>query len=401
MVKTFFDVQPSLQEIKQRIEGFPSWLEIDLDCISFNLEGIRRRVSGSEVIPCVKGNAYGHGIVPIVAHLTRRGVKRVLVAKLWEAMQLRDAKLGCGIVSIDPVFTKAQFNKVVANDITQSVFNISTAKGMSEAALSLDNKTAGVFVKIDTGLGRVGVKYSEAADFIEAISSLPKIKVEGIFSTFAEDKELNSVQLNRMLSVIDELKRKGIDPGTKSMATSGSILHLPDSYLDAVRPGLTIYGVYPGKEGDEEAGLELRQALSFKARLEHVKWIEAGESLTYSRIFIAPKKMRVGTVHAGYSDGYPRGLTNKGMDRVGDTFRPVLGGVSVNHHIIDLTGTDIQVGDVVELIGSEGDNTFTKIAEKVGIQTYGICVGLNPLTPRVYYESGKPVAISEPKLVET
>lgn len=397
MAEEFFRSQPSPEEIEERMEGYPSWIEVDMDRVGFNLDQIRRRV-GVEVFPCVKTNAYGHGIVPIVAYLMRRGVGRVLVAKLWEALQLRDAGLDCGIINMDPLFTVAQYETVVDRGVTQTVFRRETADRLSEAARRL-GKDAGVFVKVDTGLGRVGVRHEKAADLIEYVSKLPRVRIEGMFSTFTEDKAFDRVQLERMLAVEVELRRRGVDPGTRSMASSNAIFHFPEAYLDAVRPGLMLYGLYPEPE-DRDAGIELRPALAFKARLEHVKWIEAGDSVTYSRRFVAPKRMKVGTLHVGYSDGFPRGLTKKGLVWVDGVTKPVLGAVSVNHHIIDLDGTDAEVGDVVEVVSREGENTLERLSELAGIMPYSFCVGLNPLTPRVYYEGGRPVALSEPRLVE-
>jgi len=128
--------------------------------------------------------------------------------------------------------------------------------------------------------------------------------------------------------------------------------------------------------------------------------VGAGEAVTYSRRFVAPRRMRVGTVHAGYSDGWPRGLTKKGVVRVGGEIRPVLGTVSVNHHIVDVDGLDVGVGDVVELVSREGENTIEGLSRIAGIMQYSFCVALNPLIPRVYLEGGEPVALSEPRLVE-
>jgi len=346
----------------------------------------------------VKANAYGHGLVPIVAYLMRRGVQRVLVAKLGEALQLRDSGLTCGIINMDPLFNEKHYEAVAEKKITQTVFSRATADILSEAVRRWE-EPAGVFIKVDTGLGRVGVRHDEAADLIEYVSKLPGLRVEGVFSTFTEEKSFDRVQLERMLALDEELRRRGIDPGTRSMASSNAILHFPEAYLDAVRPGLMLYGVYPEEE-DREAGLELRQAVSFKARLEHVKWIEAGESLTYSRRFVAPRRMRVGTMHVGYFDGYPRGLTNKGQVLVDGEFKPVLGSVSLNHFIVDITGTEAQAGDIVEIIGRQGENTVSHLAGLAGIMTYRLAVGLNPLTPRVYFQGGRLIALSEPRLVE-
>jgi alanine racemase len=397
MAEAYFGSQPSSGEIKERVKGYASWLEINLNRLGFNLEQVRNR-TGAEVIPCVKTNAYGHGLVPVVAYLMKRGVGRVLVAKLWEAMQLRGAGLDCGVINMDPVFTEGQFDAVVENGFIQTVFSRSAADGVSGAAERW-GREAEVFVKVDTGLNRVGVRHGEAADLVEYVQSLPGLRVGGLFSTFVESPELDRVQLERMLTVDAELRSRGIEVPLRSMASSHDIFHFSESYLDAVRPGLMLYGVYP-EPADRNAGLELRPVMAFKARLEHAKYIEAGESVTYSRRFVAPRRMRVGTVHAGYSDGYPRELMMKGSVRVGDVIKPVLGTVSVNHHIVDLDGTDADVGDVVELVSREGENTMERLCAIAGIEPYKFCVGLNPLTPRVYLEGGRPVALSEPRLVE-
>jgi alanine racemase len=397
MAEAYFGSQPSSGEIKERVKGYASWLEINLNRLGFNLEQVRNR-TGVEVIPCVKTNAYGHGLVPVVAYLMKRGVGRVLVAKMWEAMQLRGAGLDCGVINMDPVFTEGQFDAVVENGFIQTVFSRSAADGVSGAAERW-GREAEVFVKVDTGLNRVGVRHGEAADLVEYVQSLPGLRVGGLFSTFVESPELDRVQLERMLTVDAELRSRGIEVPLRSMASSHDIFHFSESYLDAVRPGLMLYGVYP-EPADRNAGLELRPVMAFKARLEHAKYIEAGESVTYSRRFVAPRRMRVGTVHAGYSDGYPRELMMKGSVRVGDVIKPVLGTVSVNHHIVDLDGTDADVGDVVELVSREGENTMERLCAIAGIEPYKFCVGLNPLTPRVYLEGGRPVALSEPRLVE-
>lgn len=398
MAEQFFEDQPSSSEIESRMEGFPSWLEIDLDRLSFNLESIRRFVGGVEVIPCVKTNAYGHGLVPVVAQLSSLGVNRVLVAKTWEAMQIRSAGLDCGVINMDPLFSRRHFESAVSNDLTQSIFSEETARQLSQAAVGL-GRDVRVFIKVDTGLGRVGVRYDKACDLVQAASSMPRLGVDGIFSTFSEAPSLDRIQLDRMHRIIQDLERRGLPVPIVSMASSNAICHFQESHLDAVRPGIMLLGVYPEEE-DQKVGPELRQILTFKGRLELVKWIEAGESLTYSRRFVAQKRMKVGTVHAGYSDGYPRGLTNKGRVRVGQLLKPVLGSVSVNHHVVDLDDTDVEVGDVVELIGRNSENSISSLAALAGIMTYSLCVGLNPLTPRVYFRGKTAVALSEPKLVE-
>lgn len=395
-MSAYFGSQPTAGQITQMIEGFQSWFEIDLDAIGHNIDQARARTSG-EIVPCVKSNAYGHGVVPVVAYMMDKGVKRVLVAKLHEALQLREAGLDVGIINIDPLFSDAQFKTVVDQDITQTIYQPEPARRLNEAAGEL-GKTVGIWIKIDTGLGRVGVRWNEADDFIEEVSKLKNLRIEGIFSTMSEDDELDRKQVQRMLDIEAAANAKGIEVGTKSIASSNSLFHKDYTYLDATRPGLMLMGFYP-EEADKGHGIMLRQSLCWKARVEHVKWIEAGESVTYSRRFVAQKKMKVGTVHVGYYDGFPRGLTQKGKVRVGDEIKPVLGTVSVNHFLMDLTGTDVQVGDIVEPISRTGENDALSVANLAGIMTYSLGNALNMLTPRVYTMNGVPVAMTRPKLV--
>ena len=391
----YFKRQPSLEEIKRRVEGFPSWLEIDLDAIGHNIKQVRNR-TGVEVIPCVKTNAYGHGLAPVVAYMMAQGVQRCLVAKLWEAEQIREAGLDCSVINMDPLYSTEQFERAIDLKVTQTIYQLEPAERLSESALK-KKETAPIWIKIDTGLGRVGVRWNEAVELVEKISRLRGLRVDGIFSTMSEDENLDKTQVERMNFISVELEKRGVDYGVRSMASSNAVFHKPFSYLDAVRPGLMLFGLYPEKE-DMEQGIKLKQAFCLKVRIEQIKWINAGESLTYSRRFTAPRKTKVGTLHIGYSDGYPRGLTTKGLVRVNGEVKPILGTVSVNHCLVDLTDTDAKVGDIVEAIGREGANGALNLSELAGIMTYSMMVGMNPLLPRVYIIDGAPAALFEPKL---
>ncbi|GMR23395.1 MAG: alanine racemase [Acidobacteriota bacterium] len=378
--------------IRSRVAGFDSWIEIDLDGMGRNLERIRER-TGAEVMPVVKNNAYGHGLVPVVRYLMSQGVTRVFVAKFQEALQIREAGLDCKIVNMGPLFTDDQYRRAVELGITQTVFTEEAAQGLSRAALELGTD-AGVFVKVDTGLRRVGVLYDRAADFIEEAASLPGVRIEGIFSTFVQTREQDEVMLARFLEVDAELTKRGIEHGVRSMASSDAIFHFPEAYMDLVRPGMSLYGVYPESK-DVGVGLELEQVLTMKARVELVKWIEEGDSVTYWGRFIAPKKMMVGTVHAGFFDGLPRELANKGKVFYQGELRDMLGSISLNHIVIDLTGTDARAGDAVEIIGRQPGNTVNDIATSSGWMVYSLFNHLNARTPRVYYENGEAVELLE------
>ena len=391
---TYFRNQPSPEEIEHRVQGYSSWIEVTLENIGFNLEQARQ-ISGVEIIPCIKNNAYAHGIAPVTAYLMSKGVERFLVAKLWEARAIRKAGLDCGVINMDPIYNEEQYEWVVEKDISHVAYHRESAEKLSKAATRLD-KTASVWVKVDTGLGRVGVNWREAPDLIEYIAGLPGLRVDGLFSTLLEDDE-DIKQIQRLRQVKETLATRNVDVPTLSIASSHGIFFRKESSLDAVRPGVMLFGWYPVPEA-METGVELRQALSLKGRLEHVKWVEKGTPLTYGGAFVAPRRMKVGTMHMGYSDGYLRQLSKKGIVNVGGKICPIIGGVSINHFIIDLSGTEAETGAVVEAISLTGDNDAHGLCEIAGVEPYQLAVWMSPLTPRVYYLDGNPVALVEPEL---
>lgn len=178
----------------------------------------------------------------------------------------------------------------------------------------------------------------------------------------------------------------------RSMSSTDATFHNPDGWLDLVRPGMSLYGVYPEKK-DLSAKVDLRQVLSFKARVEYVKNVGRGEGVTYWGKFIAPKDMRIGTIHAGFYDGIPREMANVGRILVDGQYKSSLGSVSLNHYLVDLDDVEAEKGTVVEIIGREGENTLSKTAETAGWMVYSLLNHLHMNTPRVYYKNGKEVAI--------
>lgn len=267
-------------------------------------------------------------------------------------------------------------------------------------------------MKVDTGLHRVGVKHTEAPELVEYIERLPNVHVKGIFSTFLQNPDRDKEMLERLLWVDEKLREIGVVVEYRSMSSSDAVFHNPDGWLDLVRPGMSLYGVYP-EDKDTASGLSLKQALTFKARIEHIKWVEEGDSVTYWGRFIAPRRMKIGTLHVGFYDGIPREMANKGAIKVGEVYRRSLGSVSLNHYLFDLSDTDARVGDVVEVIGSEGENSLAETAKVAGWMvidngkgtpkriktnssfgmTYSILNHLNAFTPRVYFRGGEPVAL--------
>jgi alanine racemase len=392
----FFTNQPSPDEVLERVKSFQVWMEVDLDAIGHNLKVVKE-LTGAEVIPCVKRDSYAHGLPTVVAYLSSQGVRRFLVAKTSEARRIREAGLDCGVINMDPAFTQAQCDEAVVNDFTQVAYHRDTGLMLNEAAKKYE-KAASIWVKVDTGLGRAGVDYRDAAELIEFFTSLPCVEVEGVFSTLLED-EKDALQIIRFNELKETLLGADVKIPTWSMASSHGVFFRPDAHYHAVRPGIMLYGFYPTPEA-RKTGVELRQALCLKSRLEHVKWVEKGTPLTYGAAFVAPRRMKVGTMHMGYSDGYPRQLSKRGIVSVDGKIRPIVGGVSINHSLVDLTGVNAEKGSIVEAISREGKNSIQSLCDIAGIEPYQLLVWTSPLMPRVYYMDGLIVALSEPELYE-
>ena len=231
-MSTFFNEQPSPKSIEEKIKGFSSWFEIDLDNIGHNLNKIRNHTK-TEVMAVVKNNAYGHGLIPVTAYLEEQNVKWCMVAKLYEALNIRRAGLSLGILNMDVLFTPEQYKNVVEEQITQTVYTKEDADKLSTAAGQL-GKTAYVFVKVDTGLNRVGVRHTEAADLVEYIERLQDVEVSGMVSTFQQIPEMDQETLNKLLRVDDELRGRGTKIPIKSMASTDATLHNPKGWLDLV-----------------------------------------------------------------------------------------------------------------------------------------------------------------------
>ena len=247
--RPIFGAQPPPAEMMARVAGYGAWLEIDLDAIGRNLARLRQRVGrGTDLMPCIKNNAYGHGLLPVVAYLAEQGIGRVLAVRLREAEQIVDAGIRVRVLNMGPLFTDGQNESVVRRRIVQAVYTPEAAERLSDAAVKL-GASAAVFVKVDTGLRRVGVWHEEAADFAERVGKLPGLTVEGIFSTLSQSAEQDPVQIERLLAVETALRQRGIDPGLRSLASSDAVLHRPAAHLDLVRPGALVFGDLSGEEG--------------------------------------------------------------------------------------------------------------------------------------------------------
>lgn len=367
----------------------PAWAEIDLDAIAYNTRNIKKLIGDKDLIAVVKANCYGHGVIGIIPTLLENGVSRFAVAMISEALEIRDNKITAPVMILG--FTPLYLGEeLINNNIEQTVYDLDYAKELSKIALTL-NKKAKIHIAIDTGMGRIGFLPNEKSiDNITEICSLEGIEVIGIFTHFStsdeKDKEYSHEQFTKMLSVMDTLKKRGIDIPLKHVANSGAIIDLPDTYLDAVRAGIILYGYYPSDEIDKN-NLALKPALTLKATITNVKTLEKDMYVSYGRTFKTSNETIVATIPVGYADGYLRKLAENGKVIIKGEFAPIIGRICMDQFMIDVTNIpDVKIGDEVILLGEKNGLKYNAddMAKKLDTINYEVTCMLKSRLPRVY-----------------
>jgi len=361
-----------------------SWLEIDLNNLGWNLAQIRARVNNRPVMAVIKANAYGHGLLEVGKFLERQKIAFLAVGKLEEALQLRAAGVKTPILNLGP-FAQTESEEIVRQNISQSIYTDDFVL-LAEAGRKL-KRDARVHVKIDTGLGRVGVPYDQASAFIEKLGSRRAIKIDGVFTAFTEDDAFDRLQLQRLQEIYEAASAKRIALGLQHAASSAGVISFPESHLDMVRPGIAIYGQYPSTKAYQERRIDLRPVMSLKTRVMYVKTLRPGESVSYHRAFTAQTATRVATIAIGYSDGYPYQAAGKAEVLIHGRRWPSIALVTSNHMTIDVTGDEqVKIGDEVVLFGKQGQSEISaeELAAWAGTSVYKILIWMNPLMPRVF-----------------
>jgi alanine racemase len=377
----FTDNSNSLFPAVEDVSG--PWIEVDLAAIARNAERIHDWC-GRPLMPVIKANAYGHGLLAVARRLARtQGVWGLCVGNVREALALREAGLTLPILNLGP-FTPNEAEKIVAQDIAQSVY--SDAVTVLDRAAMVQGRTAAVHIKIDTGLGRIGVPHARAADFITHVTRLKQVRIAGVFTALSEDPEFDAAQLQRFTAALAPSAEAGIDLGLRHAASSAALLASPELSLDLVRPGIMVLGHYPSAAEHQRCRIPLEPALNLKARVVCVKHLKAGEPVGYHRAYRAPGDETLITGAIGYSDGYPVQLANRAECLIGGRRYPVVAAVSANHIFIRSTGGKIRPGDEIVLYGRQGDAAIDlqEIADRSGRSVYNLLARLNPDLPRFY-----------------
>ena len=367
----------------------PTRVEIDLSAIAENVAlACRLAGPGTQVMAVLKADAYGHGAVPVARTALDAGATWLGVAIPEEAVPLRAAGIGSRILVLGPVAPE-EAGLVAAHDLDQCVSDPAQAETLDRAARSCGRVLA-LHLKVDTGMGRVGLRPREVRAAGEKIRALSSVRLVGLMTHFAEaeaeDPTFAREQLGRFAEAARALAAAGIAAPIRHAANSAGLLLLPEARLDLVRPGIMLYGCHPrGRKGPSEPSL--RPALRFRTTISQIRDVARGESVSYGRTFVAPRDLRVATLPAGYADGVGRLLSNRGHVLLRGRRAPIVGRVCMDMTMVDVTDLpEASVGDEAVLIGRQGAEEITadEVAELQGTISYEVLCRIGPRVPRVY-----------------
>jgi alanine racemase len=366
----------------------PVWAEIKLDNIDYNIRQVKENVSQETlVMAVVKADAYGHGVIPVARRAIKAGADRLAVAIPEEGVELRKSGFEVPIQIFGEVLSP-QIPLLIDYNLTPTVSKLETIKELNRYAKEKGVKKK-VHVKIDTGMGRIGLFPEDVLSFIEKANKLSNIEVEGIITHFAkadeEDKEYTQTQFDKFSRVISLLEEEGIDIPIKQAANSATVIDLPEMQLDMVRPGIMMYGLRPSHEVDKD--FSLKPVLRWKSKIVYLKDVSPGTSISYGATYITKEKRKIATIPLGYADGYFRQLSNKGEVLINGHRAPIRGRVCMDQFMVDVTDIpSVKTGDEVVLIGKQGEEeiTATELADLTGTINYEITCSISKRVPRVY-----------------
>lgn len=331
-----------------------TWLEINLSALKYNLQQIRKRLNNkAKILAVVKDNAYGHGLIPVSQKLVREKVDYLGISNVAEGRELRGAGIRTSILNLGVISSKEETEEVVRHNIVQTVCSRKIADLLNKEA-GRRNKRVKVHLKIDTGMGRLGVFAEEGIKLAKYISARKNLHLEGIFTHFpdAKDKKFTLSQIRNFKVFLQGLIKEGIDFIYQHSANSAAFLNLPETWLNLIRPGLILYGIYPDIYLNKK--LKIKPVLSWKTRVVYIKDIPKGWSVGYGRTWTAKKKERIAVLSIGYGGGYFYSLSNKARVLIRGKFFPLVGSVCMDQTMVRIN-RDIKIGDEVVLIGRQGD----------------------------------------------
>lgn len=369
-----------------------AWAEIDLSALEHNINEISSRMyDNAQIMAVIKADAYGHGEGDVLKKLWESGIKYFAVSNLDEAISVRKHCPDAEILILG--YTPPEYaHELENNNIIQGALSLDYAQRLNARAVG----RVRCHIKIDTGMGRIGLKFSspdECADEAEKIIALDKLSVEGLYTHFAvadtpesECREYTENQADFIIRTYDILKEKGIAPEHLHFLNSAGLCHHNNKRSTLVRAGIIMYGLLPNYP--IEVPLDLKPVMSFKAVVSQVKYLCEGDSVSYGRTYRAPDdNVKAATVTVGYADGYPRLLSGKADVLVRGKRCPIIGRICMDQLVLDVTDAgDVRSGDIVTLIGSDGDEKITadELAALYGTIGYEVVCGISKRVPRIY-----------------
>lgn len=385
----------------QRLDEIrPTWVEINLDNLAYNIREIRKITKKDTLITAVvKANAYGHGSIEAAKVFLENGADRLAVATLSEAIELRKAKIYAPILVLGYI-PKSQYPLAIKWNISQTIYNYESAKILSNISQDLGEKSI-IHIKIDTGMGRLGfLPKDDSVEDIVKISQLPNLEIEGIFSHFSKaderDKGYTIYQFESFMDMVKKLDNRGVYIPIKHISNSAAIIDLPQYHLDMIRPGIMLYGYYPSEEVDKDR-IVLRPAMTLKTKVSNIKKVPKGSYISYGGLYVTEKESKIATIPIGYADGFSRLLTSKAEAFVKGHRVPVVGRICMDQCMLDVSNVeDVDIDDQIVLFGyEEGQPTVEEIANKLNTNSYEVICMVGRRVPRVYIQDGQIIKIVE------
>lgn len=370
---------------------------INLDAISHNMDKISELLSqGTKIISVVKTDGYGHGAVPIAKELEHKDYMfGFATATAEEAIILRKAGIQKPILVLGYVFPYA-YEQMIQQEIRFTVFREDMLP-LIEAEAAKQNKTAMVHIKVDTGMGRIGIFPEEDGyAFLEKVLQYEHLKIEGMFTHFAKADCLEKEDAHKQLVIFRKFceeaeQRFKIEIPIKHCANSAAALEMPQSHMDVVRIGISTYGLWPSEEV-KKSSCDLKPAFSLHSHIVYLKTLEAGKEISYGGTYITTKNTKVATIPVGYGDGYPRTLSNTGYVLIHGKKAGILGRVCMDQLMVDVSEIEnVKMGDEVVLIGTSGQETITMeaLGDLADRFNYELACDIGKRVPRTYYKDGK------------
>jgi len=360
---------------------------LHLDRLSHNMHLLQQQVAGRPLWPCIKADAYGHGAEIVARHLLQLGYNTFGVADVAEAVALIDAGIDARFVIFSATLP-AHSEALVAFDCEPAVCTPEMVTALARAAEKL-GKRVSIHIKVDTGMGRIGIYPDQVQAFIEHCHHYPAIHVRGIMSHFPRadeaDKTFSYQQIEMFKRVAEMVRPHGIE--VRHMANSAAILDLPDAYFDAARPGIAIYGLHPSQAIQNPQVNELRPVLEWKSRITFLKEVAAATGLSYGHTYTTQRSSLIATIPVGYGDGLSRNLSNNIDFLVAGRRCPQVGRITMDMCLIDVTALrgHVELGDEVVIIGVQQQEEITadELADKLGTINYEIVTAISHRVPRI------------------